>query len=161
MKLKKLDPLIGSKFNEYKPWKVSLCEGIFSFTVSMLVHMACVHFAKKILVLTAHYPFVYRDMFRHIRTIPIVATSKENYVYLMNNPDHPLHQNSMILPVENEVMKSVMTKETERSLFGPLRDIIRRTRERIPMNQQNENLTQVNAGSKSSCPPLNKTSSRI
>ncbi len=103
-RLRRLDPKIDEKFAEYTPWKISLFAGVFSFVVSRLLHMAYVHFVKKWMMLTSRYPFVHRDTFCHITTIPIVATNLENNVYLMCNPDHTFHRSSMILPIEDEAM---------------------------------------------------------
>ncbi len=105
--------MIGARLGKYTPWKVSLWAEKVSFLVSMLLHMGYVHFIKKRMVLTAHYRFVHRDIFQKIRTIPIVATSRESYEYRMNNLGHSLHQNSMILPMENDALEALRTQEME------------------------------------------------
>ena len=142
-RLKQMNPQLSAKFDEYTPLRVSLSAGVISFFLSMMLHIAYTHFIKRRLTLTSHYPFVHTDKFRQIQTIPVVVTTKENYEYLMDNPDHPLHKNSIILPIEDEMAAATLGQTP----YTGLREILQRIQrqstrvanlKRQPASQSNE-----------------------
>ena len=148
MNLRKFDERFDEKFAQYTPWKVSLTAGVISFCVSALLHMAYTHYVKRRIKLTSHFPFVHEEKSRFIKTIPIVTTSKENYDFLIANPEHPLHKSAIVIPIEDELLTFERRPEitANESTYTHLRTILRglqHRRHRRPdaMNTMPTNLT--------------------
>ena len=102
---------------------------ILSFLISVLLHLTYSHLLHKWAKLHRRFPFRITHEGRRIKTKPVQVVALNDYEYLQEHPEHPLHKCSLVLPLE---IKTEFENQNEENINKPrtpytfLRDYIRR-----------------------------------
>ena len=127
-RIRAFKPELEHRFEQYMPWKMSLLFGFFSFLISVLLHLTYSHLLHKWAKLHRRFPFRITHEGRRIKTKPVQVVALNDYEYLQEHPEHPLHKCSLVLPLE---IKTEFENQNEninkpRTPYTFLRDYIRR-----------------------------------
>ena len=108
---------------------MSLLFGFLSFLISVFLHLTYSHFLHKWARLHLRFPFRITHEGRKIKTKPVQVVAINDYEYLQEHPEHPLHKCSLVLPLEikNEFDTQQDNDSTRvRTPYTFLRDYIKR-----------------------------------
>ena len=128
-RIRAFKPELEHRFEQYIPWKMSLLFGFLSFLISVLLHLTYSHLLHKWAKLHRRFPFRITHEGRRIKTKPVQVVALNDYEYLQEHPEHPLHKCSLVLPLE---IKTEFENQNEENINKPrtpykfLRDYIRR-----------------------------------
>ena len=117
------------RFEQYKPWKMCLLFGFLSFLITVLLHLTYSHLLHKWPKLHQRFHFRITHEGRRIKTKPVQVVALNEYEYLQEHPEHPLHKCSLVLSLE---IKTEFENQNEENINKPLtpytllRDYIRR-----------------------------------
>ena len=128
-KIQALKPKLENRLKEYIPWQMSLLFGFLSFLISVFLHLTYSHFLHKWAKLHRRFPFRITHEGRKIKTKPVQVVAINDYEYLQEHPEHPLHKCSLVLPLEikNEFDTQQDNDSTRvRTPYTFLRDYIKR-----------------------------------
>ena len=132
-KLRAFQPKLENRLEQYIPWKLSILFGFVSFIVSLLLHFTYSHLLHKWAKIHRRFPFRITHEGRRIKTKPVQVVSMNDYEYLQEHPEHPLHKCSLVLPVEirNDFNNCQTTNNPPRGRtpYTFLRDYIRKMRQ--------------------------------
>ena len=79
---------------------MSLLFGFLSFLISVFLHLTYSHLLHKWAKLYRRFPFRITHEGRKIKTKPVQVVAINDYEYLQEHPEHPLHKYSLVLPLE-------------------------------------------------------------
>ena len=99
-RIRAFKPELEHRFEQYIPWKMSLLFGFFSFLISVLLHLTYSHLLHKWAKLNRRFPFRITHEGRRIKTKPVQVVALNDYEYLQEHSEHPLHKSSLVLPLE-------------------------------------------------------------
>ena len=115
-RIRAFKPELEHRFEQYIPWKMSLLFGFLSFLISVLLHLTYSHLLHKWAKLHRRFPFRITHEGRRIKTKPVQVVALNDYEYLQEHPEHPLHKCSIVLPLE---IKTEFENQYEENINKP------------------------------------------
>ena len=134
-RLRHMKPEFDEKFGQFIPWKWSLCFGLLSFLVSVLLHWGYTHLMHKWMKIHKRFPFRTLHEGKKIKTLPVSAVKMEDYEFLQAHPEHPLHKCALVLPLE--IQNDFIDDENKQSTYTFLRQYVSR------LKKQDQQTTQL------------------